>query len=502
MLKLRQLLNKVEPSIAKAYLRQYFEKPEHITDFAYLFDNHVFTKLPLFHQEMLNLFTGGGRIAIAAPRGFAKSTTTNVVGASWFACTGHYRFILLISDTYTQATLQLRALKAELEANELLNFIYPGLKGDIWADDTITINSPKGQVMIMALGAGMKIRGLKFMNNRPQLAIIDDLENMEAVYSAERRDKLERWFNYDLLPGLAKGSKNIIYLGTILHFHALLRKVVLKEGRYAGWTTRHYKALQADGTSLWPTIYPVEKLIAMRDNPQDPDFVGSLVFAQEYQNEPQDDTDRIIKSDWLNVRFKLAEQEHLFKQQNPETQDTWVNSYFKRRITGVDPAISEKETADNFARVTVGIAKDNGHIWILDVFKGKLGDPLEQVNLILDGYQTWRDDSIKIEAIAYQQGLYNLVRRIGAERNIYPPITPFKPDRDKIRRAHMVSSLFAGGLIHIREDMPFAQAFIDEILQFPMGEHDDMFDAFMNAVEECVVQNKPRVFAQKPSIFR
>lgn len=502
MLKLKLLLDTVEPHIASAYLRQYFDKPENITDFAYLFSSHIPTALPGFHSEVLSLFVQGGRIAVAAPRGFAKSTITNVVGASYFALNGKYKFILLISDTYTQATLQLGALKAELEGNELLNFIYPNLKGSTWTDDTIVINSPKGEVLIMALGAGMKIRGLKFKNHRPELAIIDDLENMEMVYSAERRDKLEKWFNYDLLPSLSKGSKNIIYLGTILHYNALLNKVISKAGRYAGWTTKLYKALQTDGTSLWPLMYPLEKLIAMRDNPQDSDFVGSLVFAQEYQNEPQDDNDRIIKSDWLNVRFRLAEQEHLYKLSNPDSGQTWAQTYFKRIISGVDPAISEKESADSFARLVIGIAKTDGHIWILDYFKGKLGDPLEQVNVILDGYQTWHEDTVKIEAVAYQQGLYNLVRRIGGERNLYPPITPFKPDKDKIRRAHIISTLFAGGMVHIREDSPFAQAFIDEVLQFPLGEHDDMFDAFMNAAEECVTHNRPRVFTQKPSIFK
>jgi len=35
--------------------------------------------------------------------------------------------------------------------------------------------------MILALGAGMKIRGLKFNQYRPELAVIDDLENTEMV---------------------------------------------------------------------------------------------------------------------------------------------------------------------------------------------------------------------------------------------------------------------------------------------------------------------------------
>jgi hypothetical protein len=201
---LQNLINVYGEEYAYSYLLEYFRRPTSIVKFKDLFPNHLTTKSAPFHTEVLSALPLGGKQAYAAPRGFAKSTTIDVVGLSWVALTGHYRFILLISDTYTQAKMQLGALKAELEANEALHRIYGEFEGDTWGEDTIIVRSQEGPVMIMALGAGMKIRGLKFMQFRPQLAIIDDLENLEMVYSAERRAKLERWFLYDLIPGLAK----------------------------------------------------------------------------------------------------------------------------------------------------------------------------------------------------------------------------------------------------------------------------------------------------------
>jgi hypothetical protein len=340
-LQYQEIINLYGESIARQYFHQYFSDPSSIVEFKNLFPNHLTCKSAPLHDEILLSIPKGGKQADAAPRGFAKSTITNVIGLSWLSLNGYYRFILLISDTYTQAKLQLGSLKAELENNEMLHFIYGDFIGDIWGEDTIVINTPKGPVMIMALGAGMKIRGLKFLSFRPQLAVIDDLENLEMVYSSERRAKLERWFNFDLIPGLAK-PKNILYLGTILHYHALLKKVVDKVDKYQGWTTHLYKAIDG-GKSTWPEMYSLEYLTAIRDDPTHPDYIGTLVFSQEMQNEPQDDKDRIIKMDWIKEYNFGATIRAIEGISDVQRIDTFLKS-LTEIDAGVDPAIGQKET--------------------------------------------------------------------------------------------------------------------------------------------------------------
>lgn len=495
---LKQILSEHGDSAGTDFLKYHYSLPENIAEFLNLFPDHIIEESPAFHTEILKDFVRGGRVAIGAPRGFAKSTITNVISASWFSIYSKYHFILIISDTYTQAKMQLGALKSELENNDVLRDIYGELRGSTWGEDTIIVNGIDGPVMIKAVGAGMKIRGLKYNQYRPELAIIDDLENQEAVANKERRDKLERWFNYDLMPGLAKNG-NIIYLGTILHYSALLKKVLDRHGKYESFKTKLYKAI-TDGKSLWPQMYSIEKLIAMRDDPKDPHYVGALVFAQEYQNEPQDDKDRMFKIEWLDKQYSLNETEHIWKQSNPDGE--WKNDFFSKIMGGVDPAISEKDTADYFAMVTVGIAKETGDIYILDYFRDRIGDPMKQVKVILDKYQEWGHDKIRIETVAYQQGLYSLVRTEGAKQNIYPPISSFKPDRDKVRRANIHSSNFSGGLVKLRTDHPQFRDFYEELLQFPLGEHDDMLDAYMNCTEDLVMKRRVRVFANKASAFR
>lgn len=482
------------------WLRRYYSKPENIFDFVNLFPNHVVDKSPEFHREILSDFPNGGRQANIAPRGMAKSTLTNVMGGSWFSLYNKKHFILLISDTYTQAKLQLGALKAELEDNELLHELFGNpVSKKTWGEDKIIVNGIHGETMIMALGSGMKIRGLKFKQHRPDLAIIDDLENQDIVSSKDRRVKLEKWFEFDLLPGLNPKDGGIIYLGTILHHSALLQKIANREGKYASWNVKFYKAL-TNGKSIWPHRFPTEKLIAMRDDPTDPDYVGQLVFAQEMQNEPQSDEDRVFKSDWLDSTYKYAEKKHIWEMKNPEGD--FNRDYFSRILAGVDLAISEKETADYFTITTIGISREDGHIYILDQVKQRISDPMKQVEAILDQYLEWKHDQIKVETVAYQKALYNLLRSEGAKRNIYPPIKAVKPDKDKVRRARVHSSNFSGHLVHLREDHPLYLDFRTELLQFPLGDHDDMLDSYMYATDETIKRTRARTFNKKPSIFR
>jgi predicted phage terminase large subunit-like protein len=497
---LKQISEQYGETAPSIWLQHHYSKPENVTEFINLFPNHITDTAPPFHFEMMHEMASGGRVAFASPRGFAKSTITDVVMTGWFALNTKYHFILIISDTYTQAKMQLSALKSELENNQSINDIYGDVRGRVWGEDTIIINGLQGEVMVMALGAGMKIRGLKFNQYRPELAIIDDLENQEAVSNKERRDKLERWFLFDMMPGLAKDG-NIIYIGTIMHFNSLLMKIVSKEQRYISFRTHKYQAI-TNGQSLWPSRWPIEKLVAMRDDPNDPDYLGALVFAQEMQNDPQDDHERIFKTDWLNNRYKLFELRREWELKNENSSVSFEKSFFERIIGGVDPAISEKQTADYFAFTTIGIAHGTGHIYTLDYFKARIGDPMQQVQTILDKYEEWGHDNIKVETVAYQKGLYTLVRNEGAKRGIYAPLSEFKPDADKVRRARIHSANFSGGIVHLRDDHPLFEDFINELLQFPLGEHDDMLDSFMNASDETVTRRRSRMFSAKPSVFR
>ena len=49
-------------------------------------------------------------------------------------------------------------------------------------------------IKVEAIGSGKKIRGRKHRNWRPDLLILDDIENDENVRTPEQRAKLDSWF--------------------------------------------------------------------------------------------------------------------------------------------------------------------------------------------------------------------------------------------------------------------------------------------------------------------
>lgn len=407
---------------------------------------HVQSGIPQFHKEIYGLITSlADRIALAAPRGFAKSTTCSLVFPLWMALTGRAKFIIIISDTYSQSKLFLETIKRELESNELIKYAFGEQVTDKWAEGEIELASG---CKIMAKGQGMKMRGLKYGNTRPDLVILDDLENSELVESKDRRDKLERWFNAEVLPSLAKVSK-VVYVGTILHEDALLKKVLEK---YDGWTTKFYQAIQ-NGQSIWPERLSIEELKKIQLEYKNRGLEHQ--FFAEYMNEPMDDSIREFKREY----FKY------FKDHECPTN--------LRVITHVDLAISKKATADETVVFTIGIAPDMS-IYQME-YRNERFDLFETIEAIFDHIDKYSPDLLVIENVAYQEALLQLLKKEMQLRNKFVRIEPVHSSVDKNQRIRGLLPYYRMGRIYHRAES--CQALEDQLLAFPRGKHDDIIDA-------------------------
>lgn len=71
----------------------------------------------------------GQHIALAAPRGEAKSTFISLFFVLWCVLTGRKRYILIIADALEQAAILLEAVKAELDGNPRLAMDFPAETG-------------------------------------------------------------------------------------------------------------------------------------------------------------------------------------------------------------------------------------------------------------------------------------------------------------------------------------------------------------------------------------
>ena len=198
------------------------------------FPRYFYEPFAEFHRELHKLGNQEKFLCIAAPRNHAKTTNFTLLKTLFSIAYRLKKFILIISDTYDQAVLFLESIKNELENNDNFKLTYQ-LSLKINREDRILIScGDEFEIFIRAMGAGQKLRGLKFREQRPDLIICDDIENNEGVLSADRRKKLKRWFFGALIPALAqtredKESDNImpqvIIIGTVLHHDSLLSNV-------------------------------------------------------------------------------------------------------------------------------------------------------------------------------------------------------------------------------------------------------------------------------------
>jgi predicted phage terminase large subunit-like protein len=150
-------------------------------------------------------------------------------------------------------------------------------------------------------------------------------------------------------------------------------------------------------------------------------------------------------------------------------------------IQSWDTAHETKTTSDYTACTTWGVwyneeEGDRPSLILLDAFKDRMEFP-ELKEVALRQYKEWDPDSFLVEKKAAGAPLIQELRRMGI------PVDEFSPSRgnDKIARVNAVSDLFASGAVWA-PDRRWAKDVIEEIVAFPVGEHDDYVDTMTQAL--------------------
>lgn len=455
----------------RRYLLAIFKRRENIHLFGWFIARPYFPlETPPFHKEILDLISDkdNRRVGVIAPRGHAKSTTVDMTYPLWAGCFQQEEFVVIISDTYTQAAEFINALKDEFENNPKIKWLFGNMKGDDWQDGEFVLSN---SIKYAAKGSGMKIRGIRHRHTRPTLMIFDDIENDENIKSAEQRQKLYHWFTKAAIPALARGGRAVV-IGTILHFDSLVNKVMKQQDVFKSWETRTFYAITTDedGTehALWPEHRSLEKLRAMRDDPSDQEFIGSISFAQEYQHKPFSEEDAMIKPDWIK-----------------ECEPSQVPDKHARlaRVLTIDPAASERQTADFTAMTVVDLYTD-GNVYVRAI-RNQRTSPKATAKTIRDLNEIYQPNVVGIE-----KGALGLVFRDLLEGL---PVTGLNPDKDKVRRLLAVSRFFEAGKVLLVKDIQNGQALREQLIEFPKGTHDDMVDALVYAIRLLLVEGMNQV---------
>lgn len=139
-------------------------------------------------------------------------------------------------------------------------------------------------------------------------------------------------------------------------------------------------------------------------------------------------------------------------------------------VLGVDLAISEKETADWTAIVTMARDHVTGIVYIIEVERHRCG-----FNQILEHIKAAATRHKPI-MIAVEQTQFQAAVVQELARTTRLPVRGVRPDRDKLMRFAPLLTRYERGMV--RHDTSRVPAwFRDEILAFPNGQNDDAVDA-------------------------
>lgn len=443
------------------------------------FDDPV--KTPAFHREGWEMFTSRDKlVALAAPRGHAKTTGMTVSYGLATLLFRERRFMLLVSDTESQAAMFLGYFKEQLQENQALIDLFDIKRNEkglvqFWKDtetDVVVEFSNGDKFRIIAKGAEQKLRGLIWNGTRPDIILCDDIENDELVMNKDRREKMRKWFYSALLPCVS--SKGIVrVVGTILHMDSLLERLMPKahdkwshqeplklwsEGRRSGWRSVKYRA-HTDSFShvLWPEKHSEDSLKQKRDEYTSMGMPD--VYSQEYLNIPLDETKALFK------RIDLLER-------TEEDKGIPLKIY----VT-VDLAISESERADFSVFLIAGV-DEHRRIHILDVIRQRL-DGREIVDTLINLQRVYDPVVVGIEEMQVSKSIGPFLNEEMVRENQYLSLYKLKNGgKDKIARCRSIQARIRAKTVKFEKTGDWYQDFEDELVRFPRDVHDDQVDAF------------------------
>lgn len=435
--------------------------------------NYLFEQLPQVLQQLSSV-----HLAIAAPRGEAKSTLVSQLFTLYCLVTQKKRYALIVMDSIDQVYPMLEAIKVELEFNQRLRIDFPEMAGQgrVWQAATIIT---KANQKVQVAGSGKKLRGLRHGAYRPDLVVLDDIENDEQVRSPEQRDKLHDWLKKTVLPLGAAGDKlDVVYIGTILHYDSVLNRTLSSKT----WKTAKFKALirQPDDMSLWDkwedfylnegevvadafytqnqaamdkgavvswAARPILTLMKIRARD------GHATFDSEYQNDPLSSDDAMFANSltyWTELPANLI--------------------YFG----ALDPSLGKAGASRDPSAILVGgYHRETGKLYVVEAqVKKRLPDLIiEDVIRMQKQYhcQRWF-----VETVQFQEFLKDELVKRSAQRGIPVPATATKPNTDKMLRIESLQPHMANSLILLHSSQT---TLISQLRHFPKADHDDGPDA-------------------------
>lgn len=357
------------------------------------------------------------KVAIAAPRGFGKTSLFNLSFPAKRILFRDSKHIIPVSATADAAIEQADDLKDELVTNDLIRVLFGKLQPEDRKDpfgmkEWVTSTGCK----VRPRGAGQQIRGRKYRSQRPDLFVIDDLEDDESVESEEQREKLWKWFNSAVINSVDRGSNTwrIIVIGTILHEQSLLNRLL----RDKSWHSVRYEICDDNYHSNWPDFMSDEQVRALADEFRQNGDLG--LFYMEYRNIPIALEEQGFKEEYFQ---SYEESPEFWKEQGAKPFDL-------ETVVLSDPARTMREGSAETALAAVTVNRRNNKLYIREIVTGKF-DPHSHLQEMFDMAERWNAMVLAPEVTGLHEYLMWPIRDEMIRRGKHYHIVEVKPREGK-----------------------------------------------------------------------
>jgi predicted phage terminase large subunit-like protein len=422
------------------------------------------------HRRIQAHLTGHDQAYVEAHRGIGKTSQ----------CAGRLAFeigtvpgirIKYVAQTDEEAGKTVATCKRIVESREYRD-VFPWVQPDpeVWGKMAFRVKAERIRRDPTLEASGI----FGHAGGRWDLLVGDDVCDMKnAIQSASlRKQVIEAWAN-TWLPMADPSSPSpprVWCFGTPFHASDIT----------AGWRRRHGAAGSllslpvVDGVSPWPEAFTPEVLAAKRA-----EMDSATAYARAYELKPLAEGDQPIPAEIIR-----------FWTQTDEIPEGGSN------FMGVDPAISEKTTAD-FSAICEAVYKAP-KLYVVGLHRGRWGGSQLKASIRARA-EAFQPRKMAVESVQFQKLLVDDL----LETHPYP-ITPVVPSgdpigHDKRSRAEWLAIHLANGNILLRGEPGTGlvhatqQALYDELTGYPVAEHDDCMDALFYAARAALKTGSAKV---------
>lgn len=418
---------------------------------------------------------------ILAYRGGGKSTWGTIVRSIWYLVRDPDLRIGLTSETEELPKAFMREIGGHMVSNVDLREMFGEFRGQgrVWDSKAIVIAQRRKihlkEPSLHAFGVGGQSAGWHY-----DVKIADDLVTFKGSRTLVVRKSLSDWYD-STYGGLDMRHTISHHLGTPYFpgdLYDRLENGRKDEGEKTGSLQAQTMKIPAEYVAIEndvpvrratsPTRLPLEYLDKKRIK------IGRIHYGTQYMMD---------RSLMVGSVFSLSD----FNWYDPDDPNLRMLRQGWARYCYFDLKATSKSIGDFFCGVVVAVAPDKSRVDVVDLVREHWGMS-KQRRAIINLTRRHQATLSGIEAVQMQTAFAEEI-----QESELIPCEPVKVETDKVARAMSVSPQVEAHKVWLPMSDPNAEhehplcvrmrPFLEELVQFPNGDHDDTVDAFVGAMK-------------------